>query len=177
MKLMTILIFSLMISLVMIGCEDGMQPTEVQESGSFEGASLMKEDWGWQRAHEELAERFLSAISEKDLDKFMSCWWNSPDVTLVLENGTVVQGWENIRNGMEFLMGACEELNVEVHEITKFRVDNTIYSFGTATWTRVFKPEFGGQTEVFTERWTDTARKINGQWVYIIDHAHDLTPF
>lgn len=131
----------------------------------------------WERAQEELVQRFLTAFADKDVDGVMECFWNSPDVILVLENGLVVRGWENIRAGLQAMIDAHEELNLEVNEVSRFRFGEAVHSIGTATWTRTLKDEFGGGTTTFVERWTDVSRKVNGKWVYIVDHAHDLTPF
>jgi hypothetical protein len=64
----------------------------------------------WESAQEELGERFLSAFSNKDLDGFMECFWNSPDAILVLQDGVVVRGWDNIRAGLQGMMDAHESL-------------------------------------------------------------------
>ena len=171
------LFLSLMICLA-VGCDNDADP--IESIAGIGDQSLAKTSWGdrgWEREVEDLATRFLTAISERDLDGFMSCWWQSPDVTLVLENGIVVRGYDNIRAGVEGLMEAHSYLNVEVLEISRFRLGDEVYAVGTAVWTRTLKPEYGGGTTSFTERWTDVARKINGTWVYVVDHAHDLTPF
>ena len=131
----------------------------------------------WEEAQEELGQRFLSAFANKDVDGVMKCFWNSPDVILVLENGFVVRGWDNIRAGVQGMIEAHEYLNLEVNEVSRFRLGDEVYSVGTATWTRTLKDEFGGETTTLVERWTDVTRKVNGKWVYIVDHAHDLTPF
>ena len=183
MKISVFLILLFSFAFLFVSCENDVQPTESVADQPNENAawqeteSLEKSLTGWEIGVEDMGIRFTEAIANKDLDAFMECWWNSPDVTLVLENGTVVRGWDNIRAGVEMLMDAHIELNLEVDEISRFRLGETVYAVGTATWTRTLKPEYGGETTVFTEHWTDAARQIKGQWVYVIDHAHDLTPF
>jgi hypothetical protein len=98
---------------------------------------------------------------------------------LVLQDGVVVRGWDNIRirAGIQGMMDAHEYLNLEVNEVSRFRLGADVFAVGTATWTMTLEEEFGGETTTFVERWTDVTRKVNGKWVYIVDHAHDLTPF
>jgi hypothetical protein len=33
-----------------------------------------------------------------------------------------------------------------------------------------------GTSQEITERWTDVRRKVDGRWVYVMDHAHALVP-
>lgn len=73
------------------------------------------------------------------------------------------------------MIDAHEYPNLEVNEISRFRLGEEVHSVGTATWTRTLKDEFGGGTTTFVERWTDVTRKVNGEWVYIVDHAHEPT--
>jgi hypothetical protein len=77
-------------------------PTDMESNGIVSGTDGEMQSFSkpWLPDLEELGEKFTSAIANKDLDGFMSCWWNSPDVLLVLENGFVVRGWDNIRAGM-----------------------------------------------------------------------------
>jgi hypothetical protein len=44
---------------------------------------------------------------------------------------------------------------------------------GTATYQ--IRPKEGPPQEI-RERWTDLRRKIDGRWVYVLDHAHALPP-
>ncbi len=108
----------------------------------------------------------------------MNCFWNSPDLILVLENGWVVRGWDNVRAGVQDMFEAHESLSLEVNEISRFRFGNNVYAVGIATWTRTLKPAYGGGgTTTFVEVWTDVRQKVHGKWVVIMNHPHDLTPF
>lgn len=65
----------LLVAFSVAGCDSESQPTETAD---------------WEKAQEELVRRFLRAFANKDVDGVMVCFRNSPDVTLVLENGFVV---------------------------------------------------------------------------------------
>ena len=87
-KLVSVLILST--AFLFLSCENFDQPTQNQ---SDEQQSLNKP---WPDAVNELGEKFVTAFAEGDLETIMSCWWNSPNTLLVLENGDVVQGYNNI---------------------------------------------------------------------------------
>jgi len=179
MKFNLIIIVLFALTLVFVSCENDVQPTQAiadqtsDEALWLETQSLEKPLTGWQTANEELSERFLAAFAAKDLDGVMDCFWNSPDLVLVLENGFVVRGWDNVRFGVEMMLNSHDAVLLEVNEVSRFRLGANVYSVGTATWTRTAN----GVSTSFVETWTDVAKKVNGKWVYIMDHAHDLTPF
>ena len=43
-------------------------------------------------ATENLDQRFTGGMSRMDIEQVMSCFWNSPDVILVVYDGTVFRG-------------------------------------------------------------------------------------
>ena len=171
MKLKVVLVFVLLASLFFMGCENIDPPTQ----NSVDDPQQQSLSKPWPEAVDELGEKFVTAFNEGDLETIMSCWYNSPNTLLVLENGIVVQGYENIYAGTEQLISATEWRTLTVDEIiSRFRVNDEVYTVGKATWHYKL---VGGPEVTFQEVWTDVAKKISGKWVYIVDHAHDLTPF
>jgi len=149
--------------LIFFGCENEVQPTEsaieVDETESLEKCFRGNR---WEKHHDKLLDKFLTAMNTKDIDTFMECWLKSPDAVLVIEIGWIVQGWDNIRAGVQNMMETTTNLHLEV-------IDRCIYSVGLATWTR--------DNLIFQEVWTDVATISDGKLVFVMDHAHDLTPF
>lgn len=173
--LISLIIFFLGLFFVSCEVDDGM-PTmgTIGSQNSTEFSSPQPLNKTWKSAIEELGLKFQSSFENGDVDGVMSCFWNSPDVILVLENGQVVRGWDNIRMGVQNTIENTDARSVVVDEVEQFRLGENVYSVGTATWTITPK---GGTEFSYTERWTDVIRKVSGQWVYLVDHAHDLTPF
>ena len=153
-----------------IGCQDSAPPTE-PAAQTEETVSMAKYFAGnnWERDHDRLVEKFVTAVNTKDLDSFMECWWNDPQAVLVLEIGWVIRGWDNIKAGMQQAMSANETFHLEVNYVNRFRVGKNIYAVGVATWSR--------DDGTFQEVWTDVATLVDGKLVYVMDHAHDLRPF
>jgi len=115
----------------------------------------------------ELDRRFCEAISRKDLDAAMACFWDSPDLVAVIA-GDVQKGPAAVRNGIKELFAQNESLRMVVNEITYLRSGDGIIGVGTATID--LKP-MNGQRQLMVERWSDLRRKIDGRWVYVLDHA------
>ena len=142
---------------------------------NLEGQSLSKT---WQQSGDELGDKLMQGMADGDIDVVMSCFWNSPDFIFVSENGVITRGWDNMKVGVTGMINATSSRELTVQSVSRFRVGDEVYSVGTATWDLQFKPEvLGGAHIVFQEVWTDVAKKVKGNWVYLVDHAHDLTPF
>ncbi len=115
----------------------------------------------------DLDRRFCEALGRKDLDAAMACFWDSPDV-VVLIAGNVQRGPAAVRKGIRELFAQNESLRVEISEITYLRSGDGVIGVGTATFN--LKP-VNGKPEIMVERWSDLRRKIDGRWVYVLDHA------
>jgi ketosteroid isomerase-like protein len=124
-------------------------------------------------ATEDLDERFTSGMSRKDIEQVMSCFWNSPDLILVVYDGTVFRGFDEVRRAFEQLFDQCEALSLVIDEVSHNRQDDSVFAVGTATYEMI---TIDGASQKVTERWTDVRRKVDGRWVYVMDHAHALAP-
>ena len=116
---------------------------------------------------EDLVNRFTEAMSRKDLDGAMACFWNSPELIVVLF-GNVQRGYESVRGGIAAMFEQNETVKLTVNEISYVPVGNMVMAVGTATYD--LKPK-GGPAMQLVERWTDLEQKIDGRWVYVLDHA------
>ena len=97
----------------------------------------------------------------------MSCFWNSPDLLVVLF-GNVQRGYDVVRGGIVQMFEQNETVKLTINEISYVPVGNMVMAVGTATYD--LKPKNGPAMQL-VERWTDLERKIDGRWVYVLDHA------
>jgi uncharacterized protein (TIGR02246 family) len=118
-------------------------------------------------AAEDLGRRFTGAMSRKDLQGAMSCFWNSPQLIVVLF-GNVQRGYDSVRSGIAAMFEQNETVKLTVNEISYVPIGNMVMAVGTATYD--LKPK-GGPAMQLVERWTDLEMKIDGRWVYVLDHA------
>ncbi len=114
-----------------------------------------------------LDQRLCEAIGRKDLDAAMACFWDSPELIAVIA-GSVQKGPEAVRNGLKQIFDQNESVSMEVNEVTYLRSGDGVIGVGTATFE--LKP-VNGQRQLMVERWSDLRRKIDGRWVYVLDHT------
>lgn len=115
----------------------------------------------------DLDRRFTEAISRKDLDAAMACFWNDPDLVVAL-NGAVYRGFDAVRAATKELLDQNESIRMEVNEVTLLPSGDGVIGVGTATLD--LKPA-SGPRQLMVERWSDLRRKIDGNWVYVLDHT------
>jgi len=122
--------------------------------------------------NQKLDQQFLDGMNQMDIEKLMSCFWNSPDLIFVDFDGNVNRGSENIRKVFEQFFAQFESINLVCDEISLIRAGNSVFAVGTATYTMQTKD---GTSQKVTQRWTDVRGKVDGHWVYVLDHVHFLS--
>ena len=115
----------------------------------------------------ELDRRLIEAMERKDLDAVMACFWDNPDLFVVLD-GKVKRGPPAVRAAFKELFDQNESVRLEVNEVTHLPSGDGVIGVGTATYE--LKSE-GGPPRLMVERWSDLRRKIGGRWVYVLDHT------
>ena len=121
----------------------------------------------------DLDQRFTGGMSQMDIEQVMSCFWNNTDLILVVYDGTVFHGFDNVRKAVEQMFAQCETLSLVIDEVSHIRQGESVFAVGTATYEMKTTE---GVSQKITERWTDVRRKVDGRWVYVMDHAHALVP-
>ena len=122
---------------------------------------------------QDLDRRFVDAYNRLDVDGFMNCLWNSPNLVVLLYDGTVFIGWDTVREVTEKTFAGLKSAQVEIDEVTFLRSGDAIMAVGTASYE--LQPK-DGPLQKFSARWTDFRRIEDGQWVYVSDHAQVLAP-
>ena len=115
----------------------------------------------------DLDRRFTEAMSRKDLDAAMACFWDSPDLIVVLF-GNVLHGAETVRGGIAQMFEQNESVKLTINEVSYVPVGDGVMTVGTATYD--LKPKNGPSMQI-VEVWTDLKQKIDGRWVYVLDQA------
>jgi ketosteroid isomerase-like protein len=106
-----------------------------------------------------------------DIEQVMSCFCNSPDVILVAYDGTVFRGFDSIRRAFGQMFAQCGSLSLVIDEVSHISHGENVFAVGTATYEMKTTE---GISQKITERWTDVRCKVDGRWVYVMDHAHAL---
>ena len=116
---------------------------------------------------QDLDRRLSEAMSRKDLVATMACFWNDPDLVVVL-GGNIHRGPKATRAALKALFDQNESIRVEVNEVSHVPSGDGVLGVGTATFK--LKPT-GGPPRLMVERWSDLRRKIDGHWVFVLDHT------
>ena len=123
----------------------------------------------WEDANYQLDRHCLTAMAEKDVDAVMSCFLDSAYLAVVLW-GTEMRGPEPLRAAITRLFNEYDEVKLEVDRVTEFPAGDAVIAIGQATYSLTRD----GEVKVMKEVWTDVRRKVNGRWVYVLDHAELL---
>ena len=123
------------------------------------------------QSQRELDSAFCNAMSRKDLAGVMQCLWHDPNLVVVLFDATVYRGWDAVRDAVQQLFDTFPEVRLEIDEVSHVPVGDGIVAVGTATYSL---QAADGSAVRIVERWTDLRRKVDGRWIYVLDHAHAL---
>jgi uncharacterized protein (TIGR02246 family) len=116
---------------------------------------------------EAVDEAWSKAVMANDLNSIMAVY--SKDAVMWLPGAPEARGREAIRKSYEDLLAA--------HTVKRASFANTHYetmgnhSVGWGEFTLVLSPKKGGDPMTLTGRFTVVAKKENGKWVYVVDHA------
>jgi uncharacterized protein (TIGR02246 family) len=116
---------------------------------------------------EAVDEAWSKAITANDLNSIMAVY--SKDAVMWLPGAPEAKGREAIRKSYEEFLAA--------NTVKRASFANTHYetmgnhSVGWGEFTLVLSPKKGGDPITLTGRFTVVAKKENGKWVYVVDHA------
>jgi ketosteroid isomerase-like protein len=123
-------------------------------------------------ATEDLDRRFMEAYNRLDVEVFMACLWNSPNLVVDCD-GTKYLGWELVRQVTVGTFAGLQSAHVEIVEVTHMHSGDIVVAVGSAKYHLHSKD---GLLKNFTVRWGDFRRKVDGQWVYVHQYAKTLAP-
>ncbi len=119
-----------------------------------------------------LDQKLCEAISRKDLDAVMACFWNSPDLVVVIM-GQIQRGPDAVREGIRQMFEQNTSVRLEVNDVAYVPSGDGVIAVGTATFDL---HAVNGARRLLVERWSDLRRKIDGRWVYVLDHTSPPAP-
>lgn len=115
---------------------------------------------------------WLPAFKAMDADAVAQCY--APDAVLWLPGMPIMQGRDAIREGYVGFFSGFTIKSMELVEIGKSRHGDEVTAWGSFTLVMVSRADGKEVTEV--GRYTELSRKIDGKWMYIVDHASDDPP-
>lgn len=109
------------------------------------------------------------AFEAGDADAVAQCY--APDAVFWLPGAPMMQGRDAIREGYAGFFKDVTIKSATLVEMGRTTHGDDTSSWGTFTVVTVSKQDGSETTEV--GRYTDVSRKIDGRWMYLVDHASD----
>jgi uncharacterized protein (TIGR02246 family) len=117
----------------------------------------------------ELDRRLIEAHDQKDTNKVLSLFSESPEVFFIRPNGILHKGRSNIRKSYDGFFATLDSIRGELQDVSYVPVGDGVIAVGTVIFHRQPK---GAPADQRTVVWTDYRRRENGKWVYVFRHAH-----
>jgi uncharacterized protein (TIGR02246 family) len=118
---------------------------------------------------QEVEDAWVAAMNANDLEAVMKCY--ATDATRWLHGAMRLDGAEAIRATYAGWLGANSIVKAEL--INRKAETSGNLSVGWGEYTVTMKPKAGGDAVTLKGRFTDVAKKRNGKWQYVVDHASD----
>jgi ketosteroid isomerase-like protein len=110
---------------------------------------------------------FVKAFQASDLEAIMKLYADNAE--MFPPDSMEAKGKEEIRKSYA---GLLERFTIQNFQVVKAYHENSgNFSFGWGRFTMDMLPKGGGERVHMEGRFSDVSQKINGKWLYIVDHA------
>jgi ketosteroid isomerase-like protein len=115
----------------------------------------------------------IAGIEAANVDAVTGVYWNSPQLVLFNNNGTVTKGWEQMRKNRESSYPNLKDVKLEVRDVRTQMLgrDGAVV---TALWTQ--SQTYKGTPETATGRMTLVFRHIGTTWKVVHLHTSPDAP-
>ena len=126
-----------------------------------------------ERAVRATFETLLNGIRKSDVEMVMSVYWNSPQLVIFNNNGTVTRTWEQVRSNRASSYPDAKNVQLEVRDV-RVQMLGAGGAVVTCLWTQ--SQEFRGTPESANGRLTVVFRLINNGWKVVHTHTSPSAP-
>lgn len=112
------------------------------------------------------------AFMAGDADAVAQCY--APDAVFWLPGTPTMRGRAAIRAGYAGFFAGTRVKSIKLVEMGKFAHGNEVAAWGSFTAVYVSKKD--GKESIEHGRYTDVSSKVDGHWMYLVDHASDEPP-
>jgi uncharacterized protein (TIGR02246 family) len=125
------------------------------------------------RAVREAFDSLVDGIRRADAEAVAKLFWNSPQLTVFNNNGTVTKSWEQARSNRESLYAKVSDVKLDVRDV---RVKTLGPSAAVVTCLWEQSQTAGGQPEHATGRLTIIYQKVGAEWKIVHTHTSPDRP-
>lgn len=115
---------------------------------------------------------FIAAFESNDADAVAACY--AEDAIMWFPGGPIAKGRAAIRDGFTYFLSGVTVQDVEMTTIGHETLGDTHIAWGTYAIRMVDKATQA--VVVQRGRYTDVQKKIDGRWLYTVDHPSDDPP-
>ncbi|HEX8131216.1 MAG TPA: nuclear transport factor 2 family protein [Pyrinomonadaceae bacterium] len=126
-----------------------------------------------ERAVRATFDTLLNGIRKSDVEMVMSVYWNSPQLVIFNNNGTVTRTWEQVRANRASSYPDAKNVQLDVRDV-RVSMLGAGGALVTCLWTQ--SQEFRGTPESATGRLTVVFRLINNGWKIVHTHTSPSAP-
>jgi uncharacterized protein (TIGR02246 family) len=125
------------------------------------------------RAVRDAFDSLVDGIRRADAAAVMALYWNSAQLSVFNNNGTVTRTWEQVRSNRESLYGKVSDVKLDVRDVRVKTLGPTA-AVVTCLWEQTQTAE--GQSEHATGRLTVVYQKVGADWKIVHTHTSPDRP-
>lgn len=118
-------------------------------------------------------EALLNGIRNADVEAVTAAYWNSPQLILFNNNGTVTKGWAQMRKNRESSYPDLQDVKLETRDV-RVQMLGRDGAVVMCLWTQ--SQTFRGTQETATGRMTLAFRRVGGNWKAVHLHTSPDAP-
>jgi ketosteroid isomerase-like protein len=126
-----------------------------------------------ERAVRATFDTLLNGIRKSDVEMVMSVYWNSPQLVIFNNNGTVTRTWEQVRSNRASAYPEAKNVQLEVRDV-RVQLLGAGGAVVSCLWTQT--QEYRGTPERAEGRLTVVFRLINNGWKIVHTHSSPSAP-
>lgn len=121
----------------------------------------------------EAFDTLVDGIRRADVDTVMGVYWNSPQLLLFNNNGTVTRTWEQVKANRTSSYPNLSDVKLDVRDV-RVQLLSTQSALVTCLWTQT--QTVRGTAETASGRLTLVFQKINNAWKVVHTHTSPDAP-
>ena len=125
------------------------------------------------RAVRDAFDSLVDGIRRSDAEAVMALYWNSPQLSVFNNNGTVTRTWGQVRSNRESLYSKVSDVKLDVRDV-RVKTLGPSAAIVTCFWDQTQTAE--GQPEHATGRLTVVYQKVGADWKIVHTHTSPDRP-
>ena len=125
------------------------------------------------RAVREAFDSLVDGIRRADAEAVMKLYWNSPQLNIFNNNGTVTKGWAQVKSNRESLYAKVSDVKLDVRDV-RVRMIGAAGAVVTCLWEQSQTAD--GQPEHATGRLSIVYQKVGAEWKIVHTHTSPDRP-